>query len=51
MSPTSSPPTSSGSTRHALLPGRSYILRTETDQASATVTELKYRINVNNFAA
>jgi bifunctional enzyme CysN/CysC len=35
---------------HALLPGRSYILRTETDQASATVTDLKYRINVNNFA-
>jgi bifunctional enzyme CysN/CysC len=35
---------------HALLPGRSYILRTETDQASATVTELKYRINVNDFA-
>ena len=35
---------------HALLPGRSYILRTETDQASATVTDLKYRIDVNNFA-
>ena len=35
---------------NALLPGRSYILRTETDQASATVTDLKYRINVNNFA-
>lgn len=35
---------------HALLPGRSYILRTETDQASATITDLKYRINVNNFA-
>ena len=34
----------------ALLPGRSYILRTETDQVSATVTELKYRINVNDFA-
>jgi bifunctional enzyme CysN/CysC len=34
----------------ALLPGRSYILRTETDQASATVTDLKYRIDVNNFA-
>ncbi|AMS43663.1 sulfate adenylyltransferase subunit CysN [Aminobacter aminovorans] len=34
----------------ALLPGRSYILRTETDQANATVTELKYRINVNDFA-
>ena len=35
---------------HALLPGRSYILRTETDQASATVTDLKYRVDVNNFA-
>ncbi|QKC65745.1 sulfate adenylyltransferase subunit CysN [Mesorhizobium loti] len=35
---------------HALLPGRSYILRTETDQTSATVTDLKYRINVNDFA-
>jgi bifunctional enzyme CysN/CysC len=34
----------------ALLPGRSYILRTETDQSNATVTDLKYRINVNNFA-
>src|SRR5690606_16027107 len=31
-------------------PGRAYILRTETDQVSATVTELKHRINVNNFA-
>ncbi|TIT73768.1 MAG: adenylyl-sulfate kinase, partial [Mesorhizobium sp.] len=27
-----------------------YILRTETDQVSATVTELKYRVNVNDFA-
>jgi len=35
---------------HALLPGRSYILRTETDQMNATVTELKYRIDVNTFA-
>jgi bifunctional enzyme CysN/CysC len=34
----------------ALLPGRSYILRTETDQTSATVSDLKYRINVNDFA-
>ena len=32
-----------------LLPGRSYILRTLTDQASATVTELKHRIDVNTF--
>jgi bifunctional enzyme CysN/CysC len=35
---------------HPLLPGRSYILRTETDQVSATVGELQYRINVNDFA-
>ena len=35
---------------NALLPGRSYILRTETDQMSATVTDLKYRVNVNDFA-
>ncbi|MBZ9849662.1 sulfate adenylyltransferase subunit CysN [Mesorhizobium sp. CA14] len=34
----------------ALLPGRSYILRTEIDQVSATVTDLKYRVNVNDFA-
>ena len=33
----------------ALVPGRSYILRTETDQANATVTELKHRIDVNGF--
>ena len=35
---------------NALIPGRSYIVRTETDQASATVSDLKYRINVNSFA-
>jgi bifunctional enzyme CysN/CysC len=35
---------------HALLPGRSYILRTETDQENATVTALKYRIDINSFA-
>jgi len=35
---------------HALLPGRSYILRTETDQMNATVTELKYRVDVNTFS-
>jgi bifunctional enzyme CysN/CysC len=35
---------------HALLPGRSYILRTETDQSNATVTDLKHRIDVNNLA-
>ena len=33
-----------------LFPGRSYILRTETDQANATVSDLRYRINVNDFA-
>lgn len=33
----------------ALLPGRSYILRTETDEASATVTELKHRLNINDL--
>ncbi len=35
---------------NALMPGRSYLLRTETDQVSATVTDLKHRVNVNNFA-
>jgi bifunctional enzyme CysN/CysC len=34
----------------ALLPGRSYVLRTLTDQTSATITELKHRIDVNSFA-
>jgi bifunctional enzyme CysN/CysC len=34
----------------SLLPGRPYILRTETDSTNATVSELKYRININNFA-
>ncbi len=33
-----------------LLPGRSYILRTETDSVNATVTKLKHRVNVNSFA-
>jgi bifunctional enzyme CysN/CysC len=35
---------------HPLLPGRSYILRTENDQTPATVSELKYRVNIGNFA-
>ncbi len=35
---------------HPLLPGRTYILRTETDQTNASVTELKHRIDVNSFA-
>ena len=34
----------------ALLPGRSYILRTETDTTPVNVTALKYHINVNSFA-
>jgi bifunctional enzyme CysN/CysC len=35
---------------HALVPGRSYILRTETDSVTATVSALKHRIDVNSFA-
>ena len=35
--------------QHALMPGRSYVLRTETDQVGATVTELKYRVDVNDL--
>ncbi len=35
---------------NAMIPGRAYILRTETDQAPATITALKYRIDVNSFA-
>jgi bifunctional enzyme CysN/CysC len=35
---------------NALLPGRSYLLRTETDQTTATITDLQYRIDVNSFA-
>nr|CAD57728.1 NodQ2 ATP sulfurylase large subunit protein [Ensifer sp. BR816] len=33
-----------------MFPGRSYILRTETDSVSATVTTLKHQVNVNSFA-
>ncbi|MBL8578942.1 MAG: sulfate adenylyltransferase subunit CysN [Mesorhizobium sp.] len=33
----------------ALKPGHSYILRTETEQVSATVTELRHKLNINNF--
>jgi bifunctional enzyme CysN/CysC len=33
-----------------MIPGRSYILRTEVDQVSATVTTLKHQININTFA-
>ncbi len=34
----------------AMLPGRPYILRTETDQTSCSITDLKYRVDVNSFA-
>ncbi|WP_173931088.1 sulfate adenylyltransferase subunit CysN [Chelativorans sp. Marseille-P2723] len=34
----------------ALLPGRMYLLRTETDEVSATVSHLKHRVNIGNFA-
>ncbi|MCA1367330.1 sulfate adenylyltransferase subunit CysN [Bradyrhizobium sp. BRP14] len=33
-----------------MFPGRSYILRTETDSVSATVTTLKHQVNINSFA-
>jgi bifunctional enzyme CysN/CysC len=33
-----------------MIPGRSYILRTEVDSVSATVTTLKHQININTFA-
>ncbi|WP_354555864.1 sulfate adenylyltransferase subunit CysN [Rhizobium aquaticum] len=33
-----------------LIPGRSYILRTETDTVSCTVTALKHEVNVNTLA-
>jgi bifunctional enzyme CysN/CysC len=35
---------------NALMPGRSYLLRTETDQTTATITDLQYKIDVNSFA-
>ncbi|WP_336057779.1 sulfate adenylyltransferase subunit CysN [Nitratireductor sp. CH_MIT9313-5] len=34
----------------AMMPGRPYVLRTETDEVSATVSALKHRTNINNFA-
>ena len=34
----------------ALMPGRTYYLRTETDQVTATVSSLRHRIDVNSFA-
>ncbi|MBP1848872.1 sulfate adenylyltransferase subunit CysN [Rhizobium halophytocola] len=33
-----------------MIPGRRYILRTETDSVSATVTTLKHSVDVNSFA-
>ncbi|WP_424363294.1 sulfate adenylyltransferase subunit CysN [Methylocystis parvus] len=33
-----------------LIPGRSYILRTETESVGATVTALKYSVDVNSFS-
>jgi bifunctional enzyme CysN/CysC len=36
--------------KKALMPGRNYILRTECDSATATVTALKHSIDINNFA-
>ncbi|PTM92827.1 sulfate adenylyltransferase subunit CysN [Mycoplana dimorpha] len=33
-----------------MLPGRSYVLRTEVDSVGATVTALKYQIDINNFS-
>jgi bifunctional enzyme CysN/CysC len=34
----------------AMMPGRTYLLRTETDQTTATITDLEYKIDVNSFA-
>jgi len=34
---------------HALVPGRSYILRTETDQVPASITDIRHRVDVNSF--
>ena len=36
--------------QHAMMPGRPYLLRTENRQVGATVTELKYQLDVNSFA-
>jgi bifunctional enzyme CysN/CysC len=33
-----------------MIPGRNYILRTEVDSVSATVTTLKHQVNINTFA-
>jgi bifunctional enzyme CysN/CysC len=34
----------------AMLPGRQFILRTETDRATVSINDLRHRINVNSFA-
>ena len=34
----------------AMMPGRSYILRTEVDSVNATVTTLKHHVDINTFA-
>ncbi|WKC23905.1 sulfate adenylyltransferase subunit CysN [Rhizobium sp. SSA_523] len=34
----------------AMVPGRSYLLRTENHSSAATVTTLKYQVNINSFA-
>lgn len=36
--------------QHPLIPGRPYLLRTATRQVGASVTDLKYRLDVNSFA-
>ncbi|MEM9169320.1 MAG: sulfate adenylyltransferase subunit CysN [Pseudomonadota bacterium] len=36
-------------TDDALLPGRQYLMKVNNDTLPATVTELKYKVNVNNF--
>jgi bifunctional enzyme CysN/CysC len=33
-----------------MIPGRSYILRTEVDSVSATITALKHQVNINTFS-
>lgn len=33
-----------------MFPGRSYVLRTETDTVNCSITDLKYEIDVNSFA-
>lgn len=35
---------------HPMLPGRNYVLRTETDETAASITDLKHRVDVDSFA-